>query len=359
MVAMPPAKSTCAPLRRPPPTRQWIGRRPVKLPLRVLISRLADQRHEVCGGDPERTWRQCTRCLQQPDSVEALSKSLGIEGVFNGCSQRSRAFAPSWPRVDGAELPHPAPRSCAESPGIKRVPLVALPCGARKGVCPAMNENPGRNVHICVVDDDAQVTEGLMTFFTSIGHHVKGFGSAMDLLKAVDCGQVFDCIISDVRMPQIDGIELIQELRHREDLTPVLLISGHGDIPMAVSGIKAGAHDFVEKPFDPDTLETKVVDAITAGRQAHCGAQSRLSAKAKVERLSDRQRQIANLVASGLTSKEIGAQLGLSFRTVESHRAWVMERLEARTLADLVRTMWLSESVTVELCHARNGNRRK
>ena len=147
----------------------------------------------------------------------------------------------------------------------------------------------------------------------------------------------FDCVVSDVRMPGVSGLELVRQLKARGFVRPIVLITGHGDIDMAVAAIKAGAFDFIEKPFDENRLLASINEAVERDRQQTSDAAELEKLRARFETLSRRQRQVMELAATGLSSKEIGAQLQISAKTVENHRAWVMERIGARNLAELVR----------------------
>ena len=138
-------------------------------------------------------------------------------------------------------------------------------------------------------------------------------------------------------MPGVSGLDLVRQLNARGSLRPIILITGHGDIDMAVAAIKAGAFDFIEKPFDENRLLASINEAVERGRQQTSDAAELEKLRARFEQLSYRQRQVMELAATGLSSKEIGTQLKISAKTVENHRAWVMERIGARNLAELVR----------------------
>jgi two-component system response regulator FixJ len=137
-------------------------------------------------------------------------------------------------------------------------------------------------------------------------------------------------------MPGMSGLELVRELKSRKVGTPIVLITGHGDVDMAVAAIKVGAADFIEKPFDESRLLVSVRDAIAESQQREKVDQQN-DLPARFESLTARQRQVMELAVAGLSNKEIGAQLKISPKTVENHRAWVMERIGARNIAELVR----------------------
>ena len=191
-------------------------------------------------------------------------------------------------------------------------------------------------IHIALIDDDEAVLDSLSLYFQSQKIAATGFPAAAAFLAALAQGDRFDCIVSDVRMPGMSGLDLVRELRSRKAGAPIVLITGHGDVDMAVAAIKVGAADFIEKPFDESRLLASVRDAIAdSERQENAGEQTELPAK--FESLTARQRQVMELAVAGLSNKEIGAQLKISPKTVENHRAWVMERIGARNIADLVR----------------------
>jgi two-component system response regulator FixJ len=168
------------------------------------------------------------------------------------------------------------------------------------------------------------------------GFNVESYASADSFLAALDPART-GCVVADVRMPGTDGIALVREIARRKVALPVILISGHADVPMAVAGIKAGAEDFIEKPID----DVALVAAINRGfagvldRQARQQSQDTLAAR--FARLTPRQIEIFDLVASGFTSQAIAAKLKISVRTVESYRAEIMDKMQAESVAVLVR----------------------
>lgn len=192
-------------------------------------------------------------------------------------------------------------------------------------------------LRIAVIDDDLAVLDSLRLFFSRKEIRALCFDSAEEFLDALDQSSKFDCIVSDVRMHELSGLDLVNRLGARRCAAPIILITGHGDIDMAVAAIKAGAFDFIEKPFDENRLLVSIRNAVEANRQKAGDDAEIENLRMRFEQLSFRQRQIMELAASGLSSKEIGAQLKISSKTVENHRAWVMERIGARNLADLVR----------------------
>jgi two-component system, LuxR family, response regulator FixJ len=190
---------------------------------------------------------------------------------------------------------------------------------------------------IYVVDDDASVRDALSVMLTLEGFQVFGFADGDSFLAAVRQHQP-DCIILDVHMPGRSGLDVLKELHHRQSAVPLFIISGQGDIPMAVDAIKKGALDFIEKPFHAETLVTRIREAIAAARQkAQAIAASRLAPHFPGrELLTPREFQVLELIANGASSKEAGRHLGISPRTIEVHRARVMEKLGAKNTIDLV-----------------------
>ena len=192
-------------------------------------------------------------------------------------------------------------------------------------------------IHIALIDDDEPVLDSLALYR---GRHkvlASCFKTAEDFIAALDRSARFDCVVSDVRLPGTSGLDLVRLLGQRRFARPIILITGHGDIDMAVSAIKIGAFDFIEKPFDESRLLASIRNAVEKGRQDSSDAAELEKLQSRFDSLSARQRQVMELTVAGLSNKEIALQLDISAKTVENHRAWVMERIGARNLADLVR----------------------
>jgi two-component system response regulator FixJ len=189
---------------------------------------------------------------------------------------------------------------------------------------------------VFVVDDHAAVREALGEMLSVFGYAVKTYESADAFLGALD-RQGAGCVVADVRMPGTDGISLVRELVRRNVALPVILISGHADVPMAVAAIKAGAEDFIEKPIDDTQLVAAINRALARKfeQQDHHKSQGALGDR--FARLTARQVEIFDLVVEGFTSYAISIRLNLSVRTVESYRAEVMEKMQAESVAALVR----------------------
>ena len=188
---------------------------------------------------------------------------------------------------------------------------------------------------VFLIDDQKAVRDALGEMLRVFGFEVETYASADSFLSA--SRPQLGCIVADVRMPGTDGIELARELERRKISLPVVLISGHADVPMAVAAIKAGAEDFIEKPVD----DVQLVAAINRGMARLFEQQSQQKSvemlAAQFARLTARQVEIFDLVATGYTSQAIAAKLKISTRTVESYRAEIMEKMQAESVAVLVR----------------------
>ncbi|MEI9805740.1 MAG: response regulator [Pseudolabrys sp.] len=192
-------------------------------------------------------------------------------------------------------------------------------------------------IHIALIDDDLAVLDSLRLYFARQQIHASCFNAAEGFLAAIEYSERFDCVVSDVRMPGLSGLDLVRQLKAQGFARPVILITGHGDIDMAVAAIKLGAFDFIEKPFDETRLLASIRDAVERSHRQTSDEAELEILRGRFNSLSDRQRQVMELAVSGLSSKEIGVRLRISAKTVENHRAWVMERVGARNLAELVR----------------------
>jgi two-component system response regulator FixJ len=189
---------------------------------------------------------------------------------------------------------------------------------------------------IFLIDDHASVRHALGEMLSVLGYSVKLYESADDFLAIVGA-QDSGCIVADVRMPGTDGIGLVRELAQRKIALPVVLISGHADVPMAVAAIKSGAQDFIEKPVDDAQLIAAINRALARTFEQQDLHKSQSALDARFVRLTPRQIEIFDLVVEGFTSQAIAAKLNISVRTVESYRAEVMEKMQAESVASLVR----------------------
>lgn len=186
-----------------------------------------------------------------------------------------------------------------------------------------------------IVDDDPAVRDALAVVFEAEGFSVESFSDGDKFIDSVSKSQPA-CILLDVHMPGRSGIEILKALNAEDYPAPIFIISGQGDIPMAVEAIRNGAHDFIEKPFTADAVVRRVEEGIaaTAGREAE---QDSLSTFQGAENLTRREKEVLKEITGGASNKEAGRKLGISPRTVEVHRARIMEKLGARNAADLVR----------------------
>lgn len=191
-------------------------------------------------------------------------------------------------------------------------------------------------IRVALIDDDEAVLDALQTFLRRRQLEVTTYVAAQPFLQAMDAGTKFDCVVTDVRMPGISGLELQHRLKEKAQSLPLIIITGHGDIEMAVAAVKAGAADFIEKPTDDHRLAASIISAVAISREARQDEAELTDLSARYEQLSARQREVMGLVILGLSNKEIALQLGISPRTVEHYREWVMERMKADSFAELV-----------------------
>jgi two-component system response regulator FixJ len=189
---------------------------------------------------------------------------------------------------------------------------------------------------IFVIDDHAPVRDALGEMLSVFGYPVKIYASADAFLEAFDRRNA-GCVVADVRMPGTDGISLVRELARRNVAVPVILISGHADVPMAVAAIKSGAEDFIEKPVDDVQLVAAINRALARRFEQQDFQKSQGVLSDRFARLTPRQVEIFDFVVEGFTSHAISARLNISVRTVESYRAEVMEKMQAESVAALVR----------------------
>ena len=186
-----------------------------------------------------------------------------------------------------------------------------------------------------VVDDDDAVRDSLTLLLESAGFAVRTYGSATALLEAT-MGTI-GCVVTDVRMPEMDGLELQRRLAETGAGLPVIVMTGHGDVPIAVEAMRAGAADFLEKPFDDGQLLASVRRAIAASERVRDETEAAADIAARLTSLTPKEREVLDKLVEGLPNKTIAYDLGSSPRTVEVHRARVMEKMGARSLPELVR----------------------
>jgi two-component system response regulator FixJ len=198
----------------------------------------------------------------------------------------------------------------------------------------------GTTQEVFIVDDDSAVRDALRLVFEMDGYQVTAFPDGGSFLAAARL-RTPSVVVLDVHMPGRSGLEVLQELGPHYG-APVFMISGQGDIPMAVEAIRQGAHDFLEKPFDADTVLTRIREAIEARtrRASQKAGELILAPFTGEDQLTPREREVLERIAMGASNKEAGRQLGISPRTIEVHRARIMEKLGARNTADLVRIVY-------------------
>lgn len=192
------------------------------------------------------------------------------------------------------------------------------------------------NYVVHIVDDEEPVRKSLAFLLTMVGFTVRVHDSATSFLAAAsNIGKA--CLVTDLRMPGMSGVELLERLNRQNGMIPAVVITGHGDVPMAVAAMKAGAVDFIEKPFEDEVLVEAIKKAASRLGDPETRVEDITVLRARLEQLSERERQVMALVVSGLPNKTIGYTLSISSRTVEVHRANVMSKMQARSLPELVR----------------------
>ena len=189
---------------------------------------------------------------------------------------------------------------------------------------------------VYVVDDDEAVRDSLQWLLEGKDYRVRCFDSAESFLARFDPREVA-CLITDIRMDGMSGLELQDKLLDRKSPLPIVFITGHGDVPMAVNTMKKGAMDFIEKPFKEDALVSLVERMLDEARVAFSQSQEAASRDALLSRLTTREAQVLERIVAGRLNKQIADDLGISIKTVEAHRANVMEKLNANTVADLLK----------------------
>ncbi|HEU5137625.1 MAG TPA: response regulator transcription factor [Steroidobacteraceae bacterium] len=199
-----------------------------------------------------------------------------------------------------------------------------------------MNKN--ESAVVMVVDDDAGVRNAMRALLKSVGLNCTLFASAQEFLDAYQPSQL-GCLVLDIRMPGMSGMELQQQLNLRGAVIPVIFMTGHGDVPMAVEAMQHGAFDFLQKPFRDQDLLDRIQRAIAKDAELRQSLGQHARIKAHLESLTPREREVLDLMTKGLQNKMIGNQLGVSPRTIEIHRARVMEKMNAQSVAELVRMM--------------------
>ncbi|MGY4327219.1 two-component system response regulator FixJ [Bradyrhizobium sp. LB7.2] len=190
--------------------------------------------------------------------------------------------------------------------------------------------------HVYVIDDDEAMRDSLNFLLDSCGFGVTLFDNAQGFLGALP-GLAFGCVVSDVRMPGLDGIDLLKRMKAQQSPFPILIMTGHGDVPLAVEAMKLCAVDFLEKPFEEDRLVTMIEAAIRRAEPVAKNEAISQDVVARVASLSPRERQVMEGLIAGLSNKLIAREYGISPRTIEVYRANVMTKMQASSLSELVR----------------------
>ena len=189
---------------------------------------------------------------------------------------------------------------------------------------------------VYVVDDDEGVRDSLQWLLEGKDYRVRCYDSAETFLSRYDAREVA-CLIVDIRMAGMTGLELQDKLVERKSPLPIVFITGHGDVPMAVTTMKKGAMDFIQKPFQEEALSNLVERMLEQARAAFAGHQQSASRDALLAKLTTRETQVLERIVAGRLNKQIADDLGISIKTVEAHRANIMEKLNAKTVADLLK----------------------
>ena len=189
---------------------------------------------------------------------------------------------------------------------------------------------------VFIVDDDASIRFAMQALMDSVNLRHEIFSSGDEFLEKVT-DQRPGCLVLDIRMPGLGGLELQEELIKRGNTLPIIFITGHGDVPMAVEAMQKGAVDFIQKPFRDQELLDRIREALATDEERREAQQHHAEVAGRLERLTKREREVFDLVVTGKPNKVIAYELGVSQRTVEIHRARVMEKMQARSLADLVK----------------------
>ena len=200
--------------------------------------------------------------------------------------------------------------------------------------------------YVYVVDDDADIRDSMRLLLEVAGFKVRCFTSARHFLA--DDHPKHGCLIADVRMPDMSGLDLQVEVTRRHIGLPVIIITGHGDVPLAVQAMKAGAIDFLEKPFDDDLMLASVRRAMEVGSQVRSRSAESQAAKELLSSLTPRERSVLDKLVQGRSNKIVAHELGISPRTVEIHRAHIMTKMEASSLSDLVRLVLAAEPDSID-----------
>ncbi len=197
-----------------------------------------------------------------------------------------------------------------------------------------MTENTSQPM-VFVVDDDEAMRDSMRYLFESVNLPCKVFASAHDFLEFLD-RRLTGCVLLDIRMPGMSGMELLENLKGQGIQLPVIVITGHGDVPLAVRAIKQGAFDFLQKPFSAQALLDRVYAALESIKKSELKNRELDTLRSSFDALTNREKEIMELVVAGSPSKAIGMKLGISSKTVDIHRSSIMKKLNVRNIAELV-----------------------
>ena len=195
-----------------------------------------------------------------------------------------------------------------------------------------MNDDPT----VFVVDDDEAIRKSLRWLIESVDLKVQTFESAQDFLEAYD-PDIPGCLVLDVRMKGMSGLDLQERLTQRDIRIPVIILTGHGDVPMAVRAMKSGAVDFLQKPVSDQILLDHIQHALQQDSRGRESRAEDMVIQKRVEQLTKREKQVMQHVVNGMSSKEIASELGVSFKTIEAHRAKIMKKMKAKSVPHLIR----------------------
>ena len=199
-----------------------------------------------------------------------------------------------------------------------------------------MTQNQQETPTVFIVDDDPAIRFAMQALMDSVNIEHEIYSSGDEFLESVDDHRA-GCLVLDIRMPGLGGLELQEELIKRDSTLPIIFITGHGDVPMAVDAMQKGAVDFIQKPFRDQDLLDRIREALKTDAERREEQQKHAEVAERLDRLTNREREVFHLVVTGKPNKVIAYELGVSQRTVEIHRARVMEKMQARSLADLVK----------------------
>jgi RNA polymerase sigma factor (sigma-70 family) len=199
-----------------------------------------------------------------------------------------------------------------------------------------MTENSNSSQTVFIVDDDPAIRIGMQALMESVNIEHKIFASADEFLQGEEDHRA-GCLVLDIRMPGLGGLELQEELISRGNTLPIIFVTGHGDVPMAVDAMQKGAVDFIQKPFRDQELLDRIREALLTDKERREEFEQHAEVESRLQKLTKREHEVFDLVVTGKPNKVIAYELDVSQRTVEIHRARVMEKMEARSLAALVR----------------------